>query len=109
MKLYLRTGQAKLDAGFKDYICRKVHVAFAKVKNRIGSVAIVLKQDDSLHGLFNKQCQVVVTFDNQEKVVLTHTQSDYKAAVNIALRRVGRGVKKLIVKTAPSPKGIVYG
>ncbi len=104
MKLEIRRKSVRIAASMREYVADHLTIALDRFAQQIGLVRVWLSDVNGPRGGVDKQCLIAVQLAGGKMIRVSHADTRFTAAINLAADRVayavGRALKRRRKRTA---------
>lgn len=94
MRLEIRQRGVKVTEELRAHLGGRLRFALGRFASRIGLVRVYLRDVNGPRGGPDKRCGIVVELPPRSRVVVTGTDTDIRAAIDVTANRVGEAVNR---------------
>ncbi len=98
MEVHLLANEFSLTPSLREYVLKRLGYAFSPARDRIGSIAVRLRDLNGPRGGRDMQCQVHVTMPGRPDVVIKTVQEDMYAAIDDAIKRAAYRALRIVMR-----------
>lgn len=108
MKVRLTARGVVRSGELRDYVRRRVQFSLGRFAGKIKSVSIRLAFGNGPRGGVNQCCDIRVDAAFRQKVIVRERQATIPAAVDLAVERAERSIRRRLDLTAPAGNACCY-
>jgi ribosome-associated translation inhibitor RaiA len=94
MRLEIRRRGVQVTEELRTYLKNRLRLELARFDRRIDSVRVYLREVNGSRGGLGKKCRIVVELRPRDRVIVTGTDADIRAAITATAKRAGFTVKR---------------
>jgi putative sigma-54 modulation protein len=106
MQVQFMTNEFELTPSLREYLARRLRLAFLSVQNRVQSVSVRLRDLNGPKGGRDMLCQVAVIIPGRPTVLIKDVQEDMYAAIDSAFKRAAYRATQLVTRQRNAIRGI---
>ena len=107
MSIHIQARGFKLTNALEQYILKRIYSGFGDGLEKLGSLQVGLSDINGPRGGADKCCSVVVAIPNQPDLIVKDTRENMYSAIDNALRRTRRALRRRLSKTRVQAKALM--
>lgn len=106
MQIELHTHGIPATDTLREHVSRRLDFALSGIREHVRRITVRMSDINGPRGGKDKTCQIHVMLTGCSDVIIEHTESDVKTAIDCAADRAGQSAQRQLDKKRARPRGL---